>query len=67
MSYDCLFHLLLTHGGLAPSQGLEVRHAAPGKVKNAASTFLFLLTLLSSILPQMTKCKLSFRRSQAYG
>lgn len=40
MSYDCLFHLLLTHGGLASSQGLEVRHMARGKVKNAAFLFL---------------------------
>lgn len=40
MSYHCPFHLLLTPGGLAPLQGLEVRRTMPGKVRNVASLFL---------------------------
>jgi hypothetical protein len=57
MSYYCWFHLPLTHGGLAPLQGLEVRLPVPGKVQMWLCPF-------SSVMAYclfMTQCNLSFK------
>lgn len=53
ISHYGLFHLLLTHGGLAALQGLEVRLPVPGKVRNEA--WLFFLGLVLCLCPLNTK------------